>query len=176
MSAIAYAAASERLPEGERLQERSVAPVNSFVPMETANSRVDQGRGVLKTEYRAAKPFQLSDAAALALGDAGRDRLERFRALHANWDGAGAQPLSSQSLEAFSQFFRDSGLRPTGMAVFMSPDGNIAVNWVEGGGALVELEFVGTGVHYFFEASDEEGIDSAYGVAARLTLELPLAA
>jgi hypothetical protein len=72
-------------------------------------------------------------------------------------------------MEAFSQFFRDTGLHPDGLAVFMSREGNVTVNWLDESGGLIELEFSDAGVHFFVEGSGEEGVATAYAVATFLT-------
>ena len=144
--------------------QRIAAPKEVVSPTETSSSRVKGGSPLL-CRYTVGAPSPLSEAARLALGDEGVDRLERFGQLRANWDGQGAHTLNDDSVAAFSQFFRDTGLRPDGLAVFMSRQGNVAVNWLDDD-ALVELEFASEGVHYFFERTGAEDVASAYAVAA----------
>ena len=168
LSAMLALPAGAKVVEREAQGAKAAAPVEVFRPVETANSRVDWRSGALPTGYRFGTPFELSHAAITALGAEGCERLGKFEELRANWDGQGAQPINSASLEAFSQFFRDTDLNPPGLAVFMSRDGDIAVNWIGESEALVELEFVSSGVHFFFEATGDEGIESPAKVAARL--------
>ena len=148
----------------ERVTQRTAAPRQIVSPTETSGSRVKGGSPLLRG-YTVGAPSPLSEAARLALGDDGVERLERFGRLQANWDGQGAHTLNADSVDALSQFFRDTGLRPDGLAVFMSRQGNVAVNWLDDD-ALVELEFADDGVHYFFEGTGAEDVASTYAVAA----------
>ena len=143
------------------------APVNVFEPAAIDGSRAE-ATSSLPYDYRCAAPFQLSEAAVRTLGTDGLERVERFRKLRANWDGEGAGTLNVNSIAAFSQFFRDTGLHPPGLAVFMSREGNVAVNWIDDSDGLIELEFAGAGVHFFFEGAGEEGLATAYEVATFL--------
>jgi hypothetical protein len=148
----------------EAVTQRTARPREVVSPTETSSSRVKGGSPLL-CGYTAGAPLPLSEAARLALGDDGVERLERFGRLRANWDGQGAHTLNGDSAAAFSQFFRDTGLRPDGLAVFMSRQGNVAVNWLDDD-ALVELEFAADGVRYYFERTGAEGVAGSYAVAA----------
>lgn len=110
----------------------------------------------LQVSYQLEPPTRISSQAEDALGDDGMDRLERFRSLKENWDGKGARTLDKTSVRAFSEFFRDSGLRPDGLAVFMSPSGQLIVNLEDKSNNLVEMEFQQQRLLYFFEDSGEE--------------------
>ena len=158
LAATGMAHATEGVTQGK------AAPREVVSPTETSSSWVKGGSPLL-CEYTLGAPSPLSEAARLALGDEGVERLERFRKLRANWDGQGAHTLNADSAAAFSQFFRDTGLRPDGLAVFMSRHGNVAVNWLDDE-ALVELEFAAEGVRYYFERTGAEGIAGSYAVAA----------
>jgi hypothetical protein len=158
LAATGMASASEEAMQTTGARREIVSPT------ETNSSRVKGGSPLL-CGYTDGAPSPLSEAARLALGDDGVERLERFGQLRANWDGQGAHTLSDDSVAAFSQFFRDTGLRPDGLAVFMSRYGNVAVNWFDAD-ALVELEFAADGVHYFFERTGTEGVASSYAAAA----------
>jgi hypothetical protein len=164
---VAYGAIAEAY-EAQVNPAALVAPVNVFEPAKTDGSRAE-ATSSLPFDYKVTQPFQLSEAAVRALGVDGVDRLERFRKLRANWDGEGARTLDGESMEAFSQFFRDTGLHPDGLAVFMSREGNVTVNWLDESGGLIELEFSDAGVHFFVEGSGEEGVATAYAVATFLT-------
>lgn len=156
--------AHEAPPELQALS----SPVNVFEPA-GACGFLAGATSSFSYDYSRAAPYQLSDAAALALGAVGLERVERFRKLRANWDGEGARALKGNSVAALSQFFRDTGLHPDGLAVFMSRDGNVAVNWIDQSGGLIELEFGDAGgVHFFLEGEGEEGLAAAYDVAAFL--------
>ena len=109
----------------------------------------------------------LSATARLALGEKGVKRLEQFVRLRINWDGQGSHTLSEASVTCFSQFLHDTNLRPDGMAVFMSTEGNVVINWLDDG-ALIELEFATEGVQYYFERTGEEGVASSHAVAVLL--------
>lgn len=140
------------------------APVNVFESTALADSRVAMVNA-LPVGYKLVGPLELSEAATRALGDDGVERLERFKKLRANWDLQGARPLDTDSLAAFSQFFRDTGLEPEGLAVFMSRDGNVMVNWVDEGDSVIELEFAANGVRFFVERTGAEGVASPQAVA-----------
>ena len=99
----------------------------------------------------------LSGAAMAAIGATGLKRLKDFFDLQAGWDGRASKPISLQSVDVFSRFFEDTGLRPERLGIFMSSQGNVVVNWPDPGGELIELEFQPAGIEYFFERSDEEG-------------------
>lgn len=157
-------AATGMVAAEERLTERTAAHKEIVSPAATSGSRV-KGASPLPSGYTVGAPSPLSKAAIAALGDDGIERLERFSRLRANWDGQGAHTLNDDSVAALSQFFRDAGLRPDAMAVFMSRQGNVAVNWLDDE-ALVELEFAADGVHYFFERTGAEDVASTYAVAA----------
>lgn len=157
-------AATGMVSAEEALTERTAAPREIVLPTVTSSSHLKSGSHLL-CEYTVGAQLPLSEAARLALGIDGVGRLERFGQLRANWDGQGAHTLSGDSVAAFSQFFRDTGLRPDGLAVFMSRQGNVAVNWLDID-TLVELEFAADGVHYFFERTGAEDIASTYAVAA----------
>ncbi|MDP1691455.1 MAG: hypothetical protein Q8L49_05820 [Burkholderiaceae bacterium] len=144
------------------------APLNVFEPAGLAGSRIGDF-AVLPVDYKLVSPFELSQAGTEALGDDGLERLERFKKLLANWDLQGARPLDTDSLAAFSQFFRDTGLKPDGLALFMSRNGNIVVNWVDGYDLVVELEFAADGLHYFVERTGAEGVASPQAVARFLS-------
>ncbi len=158
LAATGMAHATEGVTQGKATPREIVSPT------ETSSSRVKGGSPLL-CGYTVGAPSPLSEAARLALGDDGVERLERFGKLRANWDGQGAQTLNDDSVAAFSQFFRDTGLRPFGLAVFMSRQGNVAVNWLDDD-ALVELEFAADGVRFYFERTGAEGVAGSYAVAA----------
>lgn len=164
---FAYAAAVAK--DHEALLDLSglSAPVNVFETAAIDGSR-SEATSSLPHDYRLAAPFQLSEAAVRALGADGLERVERFRKLRANWDGEGARTLDVNSIAALSQFFRDTGLHPQGLAVFMSREGNVAVNWIDDSDGMIELEFADVGVHFFLEGAGEEGLATAYEVAAFL--------
>ncbi|MGH8759862.1 MAG: hypothetical protein ACREVW_10175 [Burkholderiales bacterium] len=107
--------------------------------------------------YRTDGETVMSQEVQAALQEAGMLRLAKFRELQSNWDRRGARSLDEVSVQAMSEFFRDTGLKPTGLGVFMSPEGHLAVNWEDSDGNLVELEFLADRVLYFFEKSGEEG-------------------
>jgi hypothetical protein len=118
--------------------------------------------------YRVPIDQEFSNAARAAIGNAGVARVEKFRRLGDNWDGEGALAMNSRSLVVMSRFFRDSGLRPEGMATFMLRTGNLAVNWYAD--HLIELEFKGDGdIGYFFERDGSEGVADAASVIGMIT-------
>ena len=145
----------------------AMAPVKVFDMTTTDGSRAEPTSS-LPFDYKVTELLQLSDAAVRALGADGVERLERFRKFRANWDGEGARTLARDSVETFSQFFRDAGLRPNEMAVFMSREGNVMVNWIDDFGGLIELEFAGAGVSFFLGSWGEEGVATAFAVARLL--------
>jgi hypothetical protein len=98
----------------------------------------------------------ISDAARGAVGTAGLKRLENFFRLQGGWDGQASKPIDLTSVEVFSHFVSQSGLRPDQLGVYMSAQGNVVVNWPDHGGRLIELEFHSNGVDYFVERSGEE--------------------
>lgn len=158
LAATGMAYATEGVKQGAATSREVVSPT------ETSNSRA-RGGSPLLCVYTVGAPSPLSEAARLALGEDGVERMERFAKLRANWDAQGARTLNDDSVAAFSQFFRDTGLRPDGLAVFMSQQGNVTVNWLDHD-ALVELEFAPVGVRYYFERTGAEGIASGFAVAA----------
>lgn len=99
----------------------------------------------------------ISDAARAAVGTAGLKRLESFFQLKSGWDGVGSKPINLNSIASFSNFFDETGLRPEGLGVFMSAQGNVVVNWLDKHRQLVELEFSPSGLDYFIEENGEEG-------------------
>ena len=100
----------------------------------------------------------ISEGAKAAIGNAGLKRLENFFNLQAGWDGGESQPINLKSVEVFSNFFAETGLRPEGLGLFMSAQGNVVANWLGRDGQLVELEFLPSGIEYFIERSGEEGV------------------
>jgi hypothetical protein len=101
----------------------------------------------------------ISDQAKLAVGAAGLKRLQNFLSLPDAWDGPSSRPASLASIDAFSSFFASTGLQPLGLAVFLSPRGNVVTNWKDAKGQLVELEFdAHEGTSYFIEQTEDEGI------------------
>ncbi|MBK6865167.1 MAG: hypothetical protein IPG91_17455 [Ideonella sp.] len=148
----------------EEAMQRSATSRAVVSPTETSSSRV-RGGSPLLCAYTVGAPSLLSEAARLAIGEDGVERLERFAKLRANWDGQGARTLNADSVVGFSQFFRDTGLRPDGLAVFMSQQGHVAVNWLDQD-ALVELEFATDGVRYYFERTGAGSVASSYTIAA----------
>lgn len=100
----------------------------------------------------------ISDAATVAIGAAGLRRLENFFRLQAGWDGKFSKPIALNSVMVFSSFFAETGLRPDRLGVFMSSQGNVVVNWPDPDNQLIELEFTPSGVEYFIEKDEEEGI------------------
>jgi len=99
----------------------------------------------------------ISDAAKAAVGLAGLNRLQTFFQLQAGWDGPSSKPLDLSSIETFSDFFSRTRLRPEGLGVFMSAQGNLVVNWPDSDNKLIELEFHSTDIDYYVERSGEEG-------------------
>jgi hypothetical protein len=163
--------------KGQEAFVRSSAPTEVFKRLAEPGTKVDDSSvSPLPVSYAPAPTFELSEAAKLAIGAQGLQRLDRFRTLRANWDREGARPLNMSSVIAFSQFFRDSGLRPMGLAVFMTRDGNVAVNWVDEQDLVTELEFQPDGVHYFFELTGDEGVRSQYEMANLLRPVMAVAA
>lgn len=157
LAQVAIAAAHEAADDDAHL----VAPIKVFAPASIEGSRTIAASSI-HIDYEVVTPFALSQAAAAALGHDGVERLESFKRLRANWDGHGARTLDRESLKAFSEFFRDTDLQPEGVAVFMSREGNITVNWLDADEAIIELEFLADRIHYFFErASDEDTVARA---------------
>ena len=99
----------------------------------------------------------IGDAARSVIGTAGLTRLQSFFQLQGGWDGKSSKPIDLKSVEVFSSFFSDTGLRPKQLGIFMSAQGNVVVNWPDQDNRLVELEFLPNGVDYFIESSGEEG-------------------
>ena len=99
----------------------------------------------------------IGEEARSVIGAAGLKRLQSFLQLQSGWDGKSSKPINLKSVEVFSSFFADSGLRPKELGIFMSAQGNVVVNWLDQDDRLVELEFLPNGVDYFMERSGEEG-------------------
>lgn len=99
----------------------------------------------------------IGEDARSVIGAAGLKRLQSFLRLQNGWDGKSSKPINLKSVEVFSSFFADSGLRPKELGIFMSAQGNVVVNWPDHDDRLVELEFLPNGVEYFMESSGEEG-------------------
>lgn len=99
----------------------------------------------------------IGEEARSVIGAAGLKRLQSFLRLQSGWDGKSSKPINLKSVEVFSSFFADSGLRPKKLGIFMSAQGNVVVNWPDQDDWLVELEFLPNGVDYFMESSGEEG-------------------
>ena len=99
----------------------------------------------------------IGEDARFVIGAAGLKRLQSFLRLQNGWDGKSSKPINLKSVEVFSSFFADSGLRPKELGIFMSAQGNVVVNWPDHDDRLVELEFLPNGVEYFMESSGEEG-------------------
>jgi hypothetical protein len=106
----------------------------------------------------------LSGATKEALGIQGTQRLLSFAELGAGWDGGSGNLLQLSSLARMDEFFGSYDIRPAGLGVFMSQDGDLIVNWLDAQGFIVELEFSSSKVAAFFEATEEsmvmEKIDS----------------
>ena len=99
----------------------------------------------------------IGEGARSVIGAGGLKRLQSFLRLQNGWDGKSSKPINLKSVEVFSSFFADSGLRPKELGIFMSAQGNVVVNWPDHDDRLVELEFLPNGVEYFMESSGEEG-------------------
>jgi len=98
------------------------------------------------------------------IGKNGVSRIQSFAALKPGWDQGRGQRLSPDSLRHFNGFFGFGNLRPKGLSVFLSVDGNLIGNWLDDEGNVIELEFSGGEFSYFVEASGEESV-AKYSVA-----------
>lgn len=118
------------------------------------------------------RSLEICDAAAVAIGSRGVDRLLGFKSLAPGWDGEDSHALSLQSLQRFSEFFSASQLTSLGVAVFMSHAGNVVINWHDGKGRLIEIEFFPKKIEYFVESSalddsvliSEDGMSRVYEI------------
>lgn len=91
-----------------------------------------------------------------ALGENGLQRLRHFRLLPTGWDGRDAMPLDILSLRSLSSFFSASRISPDGLGLFLTPSGNLSVNWEDERGFLTEIEFAREGFILYLEAFDTE--------------------
>ncbi|HVK54061.1 MAG TPA: hypothetical protein VM532_03435 [Burkholderiales bacterium] len=139
--------------EAQRSTSRGVI----IVECATATSNTQQSSTIKVGLLQEDVSTLISDAAKAAIGTTGLKRLENFFRLQAGWDGKGSKPIELKSVEVFSSFFAETGLRPNQLGVFMSAQGNVVVNWLDQEGQLVELEFLPSGVEYFIAKSGEEG-------------------
>jgi hypothetical protein len=137
--------------EVQRYMPSSVIVANSATRDTLQSSTVKAGFLQEKTSTL------ISNAAKVAIGNAGFKRLENFFLLSAGWDGSASKPIDLSSVVVFSRFFSETGLRPNRLGIFMSAQGNVVVNWLDQDERLVELEFLPTGIEYFIERSGEEG-------------------
>ncbi|MEJ5989091.1 hypothetical protein WG902_03760 [Ramlibacter sp. PS3R-8] len=110
-------------------------------------------QGLVRFEIASA----LSNPAIVALGPHGLRRLQEFAALPPGWDGGASSPLNANSLAVFDQFMRSAHITPPDVAVFMSHEGALILNWPDAVGAISELQFNADGtINLFQEAANHE--------------------
>ena len=127
----------------------------------------------LSQDYLHWNDFELPVHLSEALGEFGVERLNTFRTLDEGWDGQHARSLDLESLRRLSSFFSATGLAPAGLAIFMTPEGFLVVNWHDAENRLVELEFLNDAIAYYLEGTEEEGyVPAGDAGAARLLRNL----
>lgn len=90
------------------------------------------------------------------LGEHAAYRLERFMAYQEGWDSGRGDPLQLGSLEGLPKFLAMADLGNRDAAIFMSPDGNVVLNWHRNQGSLLEIEIFRDSILCFDEAEDSE--------------------
>ncbi len=85
------------------------------------------------------------------------ERLAQIFDCEAGWDGSNARELSLESLHWCAQFISSYELRGKEVGVFMSPDGEMVLNWPKtAGGGLAEITFSKNGYSLFVTGWDDD--------------------
>lgn len=116
----------------------------------------ETGKSLGGVVYAPQSALPPSDLLSYLAGPVGLRRLEQFASLEAGWDGPNSWPLSSRSVSSARLFFDKTRLVVPELGLFMSKAGNLVVNWLAAG-SLVELEFEGGMIAYYFEQTGAEG-------------------
>lgn len=95
-------------------------------------------------------------AAREKLGEHAAYRLERFMTYQEGWDSGRGGQLQLGSLEGLTKLLAMVDLGNRDAAIFMSPDGNVVVNWHRNQGSLLEIEIFQDTILCFDEAEDSE--------------------
>jgi hypothetical protein len=142
--------------------KRTMAVAGSTVVADTAGAHLPQvaARRVTPAEAEAC----LLPAVRQLIGENGVERLKAFASLKPGWDKGKGSRLNPISLQLFNGFFGHGELKPAGVSVFFSSEGNLIGNWLDEDGQVTELEFSPQGILYFIESSAEESV-VRYGIA-----------
>ncbi len=84
------------------------------------------------------------------------NRLKRFASYKNGWDSGSGKSLSSDSLHSLEKFLNAVSDCSDGFAIFMSPQGNVILNWYDKANKLIEIEFLKDIIFCYFEATEEE--------------------
>jgi len=90
------------------------------------------------------------------LGTRAAERLERFMSYAEGWDEGQGQPINLASLLAFERFLAIADLSGLSVALFMTVDGHVVINWLDSADKLIEIEFQPDALTCFAEADDSE--------------------
>lgn len=93
------------------------------------------------------------------LGERGVERLEKLMLLEDGWDcgrGEAFSRLSLALLDYFLVLFKTREDKPR--SVFLTPEGNIELQWEDEKGNDIVVEFAGEKFEYYFESAGDEGM------------------
>ena len=99
---------------------------------------------------------ELSAETKETLGPVAVARLDLFRQYRRDWNGAGALPLSRQSIASLDSFVKMQRRFSTAPSVFLNDQGNLVLAWENGNGQSIEAEFTPDRLVVYFEDDDEK--------------------
>lgn len=84
------------------------------------------------------------------------NRLKKFTSYRNGWDSGSGKSLSNDSLRSLETFLSVVPDCSEGFAIFMSPQGNLILNWYDKANKLIEIEFLKNIVSCYIEATEKE--------------------
>ena len=108
------------------------------------------------------------------LGSRGWGRLHHFRHYYsAGWGERSGKPLSPRALETFFRFLeRAKFAQNSTPSLFLTDNGSLELWWEDAFGKSVQVEFTSTGIEFYVESRNVEGVATptqAADIARELT-------